>query len=471
MKPLTIQQIKQAVGGRALTSIPADAPLIHAVCTDTRRMQPGSLFVALRGERHNAHEYLPDAAKGGAVAALVEQEPPQKMPNVYLIRVDDTRRALGKLTTFVRKKMRAKVIAVAGSNGKTSTKFLIDSALSHKLRGSMSPKSFNNDIGVPLTILPADPGQDYIVLEMGTNHHGEIKVLTDMAQPDIAVITNCGAEHLEGLDDLMGVRRENASIISGLNPKGLLVVNGDDPELLNAVNAYRGKRITFGFSHSNDLFANDIHCDEHGTRFSLNNSRREVYVPMLGRHTAANALAAIAVARRMGLSEEDIIESLADARGPEMRLQLQEVGGISLLNDAYNANPNSMRAALETIAALEPQGRRIAVIGEMRELGQSSDRYHREIGQFAATCKLDLLGCVGAQGELIAEAAERSGMAKGAIRSFADAAAAAAEVPGWLRAGDLVLLKASRSIHLELVAQAILDECAAKSARRRKTAG
>jgi UDP-N-acetylmuramoyl-tripeptide--D-alanyl-D-alanine ligase len=292
-----------------------------------------------------------------------------------------------------------------------------------------------------------------------------------MAQPDIAVITNCGAEHLEGLDDLMGVRRENASIISGLNPKGLLVVNGDDPELLNAVNAYRGKRITFGFSHSNDLFANDIHCDEHGTRFSLNNSRREVYVPMLGRHTAANALAAIAVARRMGLSEEDIIESLADARGPEMRLQLQEVGGISLLNDAYNANPNSMRAALETIAALEPQGRRIAVIGEMRELGQSSDRYHREIGQFAATCKLDLLGCVGAQGELIAEAAERSGMAKGAIRSFADAAAAAAEVPGWLRAGDLVLLKASRSIHLELVAQAILDECAAKSARRRKTAG
>jgi UDP-N-acetylmuramoyl-tripeptide--D-alanyl-D-alanine ligase len=285
--------------------------------------------------------------------------------------------------------------------------------------------------------------------------------------PDIAVITNCGAEHLEGLDDLMGVRRENASIVSGLNPKGLLVVNGDDADLLSAVGAYKGKRITFGFEPTNDLFANDVRCDANGVHFFLNNSKREVYVPMLGRHTAANALAAIAVARRMGLSEEQVIESLAEARGPEMRLQLQDVHGIALLNDAYNANPNSMRAALETVSALSLNGRRVAVLGDMRELGKSSERYHREIGQFAAACKLDLLGCVGQQAALIAETAEKSGMPKGAICRFPDARAAANAVPAWLRDGDLVLLKASRSIHLELVAQAITDGRQPRVAQRK----
>ena len=197
-----------------------------------------------------------------------------------------------------------------------------------QLRGSISPKSFNNDIGVPLTIFPADPAQDYLVLEMGTNHHGELRILSDMATPDIAVITNCGADHLEFLGDLMGVRQENASIISGLNPKGLLVVNGDDPELLSAVKDYPGKRITFGFKETNDLFATDIRCDETGTRFSLNNSRREVFVPMLGRHSACNALAAIAVARKMGVPEDLAIQTLAVAHGPEMRLQWQPAGDV-----------------------------------------------------------------------------------------------------------------------------------------------
>jgi UDP-N-acetylmuramoyl-tripeptide--D-alanyl-D-alanine ligase len=457
MKPLTLQQIRQAVGGRALGAIPATAPAITSVCTDTRRMQPGSLFVAINGEKFNAHEFLPQAAAAGAIAALVEEPPRQNLPNIHLISVKSTRAALGKLAMYVRKHMRCKVIGVAGSNGKTSTKYLIDSVLSARLRGSMSPRSFNNDIGVPLTILPADPMQDYLVLEMGTNHHGEIRVLTNMAQPDIAVITTIGAEHLEHLDDLMGVRRENASIISGMRPNGALILNGDDEELLDAVSAYPGMKITFGFKPNNDLFATEVECDQSGTRFCLNNSRREVFVPMLGRHSASNALAAIAVGRRMGLREEEIITSLATAQGPDMRLQLQDAGSIRLLNDAYNANPNSMQAALETLASLNAAGRRIAVLGDMRELGKASERYHRELGQFAANCRLDVLVCVGKQAALLAESAEKSGMAVGAICRFPDAAAAAQAVPGFLRDGDLVLLKASRGIHLEMVAQAITE--------------
>jgi UDP-N-acetylmuramoyl-tripeptide--D-alanyl-D-alanine ligase len=457
MKPITIQQIRQAVGGRALTPIPATTPPITAVCTDTRRMDPGSLFVAIRGDKFNAHSFLPAAAAGGAIAALVEELPDNPLPNVHLIQVPDTRVALGKLAAYARKQMRSKVIAVAGSNGKTSTKHLINAALCMKFRGSISPKSFNNDIGVPLTIFPADPNQDYLVLEMGTNHPGEIEVLATMAAPDIAVITNCSAEHLEFLGDLMGVRRENASIIKGLKPKGRLVVNGDDDELLAATAGYSGKRVTFGFKATNDLFATDIHCDDKGVHFNLNNSRREVFVPMLGRHTAANALAAIAVARTLGVDEDLIFEGLADASGPEMRLQLQKINGLTMVNDAYNANPASMRAALETMAILPCRGRRIVVLGDMRELGKSADRYHWEIGEFAATCKIDNLACVGTKAALIAKAAKDSGMESTRVFHFPDAAAASKAIPKWLKSGDLVLLKASRGIHLESVAQAITE--------------
>src|SRR6266850_32444 len=309
MKPLSIHTVRQVVGGKPLSSIPATALDVSSVCTDTRMMEPGALFVAIKAERDGT-AFLPDAAAKGAIAALVEEEPAVKLPNVHLIQVPSTRAALAKLATHVRKQMSAHVIAVGGSNGKTGTKNLIDSALRRHKRGSISPKSFNNDIGVPLAIFPADPGQDYLVLEIGTNHHGEIRPLTLMARPDIAVITNCSAEHLEGLGDLMGVRREEASIVEGLDEKsGLLVVNGDDQALLDAVRGYKGKRVTFGFDEKNDLFATDIECGLHGVRFKLN-GRRSVYVPLLGRHTACNALAAIAVARRVGVSEEAIIESL-----------------------------------------------------------------------------------------------------------------------------------------------------------------
>src|SRR5205814_5517050 len=178
-----------------------------------------------------------------------------------------------------------------------------------------------------------------------------------------------------------GVRREEASIIQGLNPKGCLIVNGDDAPLLSLVAAYPGQRVTFGLKPTNDLFATDIHCAADGVRFNLNgNPRRRVYVPMLGRHSAANALAAIAVARKMGLEVEAIIDALSRAHGPDMRLQLSRVNGVTVLNDAYNANPNSTRAAIETLAALPARGRRVAVLGDMLELGDHSDRYHQETG-------------------------------------------------------------------------------------------
>jgi UDP-N-acetylmuramoyl-tripeptide--D-alanyl-D-alanine ligase len=447
MKPLSLQTVRQVVGGKPLSSIPADAQ-VGSIWTDTRMMEPGALFIAIKAERDGT-AFLPDAAAKGAVAALVEDEPKTAQPNVHLIQVPSTRVALGKLATHVRKQLSAHVIAVGGSNGKTGTKNLIDAALRRHKRGSISPKSFNNDIGVPLAIFPADPGQDYLVLEIGTNHHGEIRALTTMARPDIAVITNCSAEHLEGLGDLMGVRREEASIVEGLDEKrGLLVVNGDDDALLDAVAHYKGKRVTFGFRETNDLFATDVECDATGVKFKLN-GRRAVFVPLLGRHTACNALAAIAVARRVGLSEESIIESLGAASGPEMRLQVQKVGAVTVLNDAYNANPASMMAALRTLSDLPTSGRRVAVLGDMREMGESADRVHREMGQHVATCEIDFLICVGEKAALIAAEAGANGFPQKKIVHFSETSVAIGEIGRYLKRGDLVLLKGSRYMGLE----------------------
>lgn len=450
MNPITLQQIIETTTGTLLTT-PANAS-VAMISHDTRTITPGSLYVAIRGETHDGHAFCAAAIKAGATALLVDTLPPGDLGSVHVIRVADTRKAFGQLAHCVRRAFKGKVIAVAGSNGKTSTKKLIDAALRGQLRGSISPKSFNNDIGVPLTIFPADAQQDYIVLELGTNHPGEIRTLTHMSQPDIAVITNIGAEHLEHLGDLAGVRRENASILEGMTPYGTIIVNGDDAELVRAVAKYPGKRMTFGFGTHNTFFATNVQCDHTGTRYKLNGAE-PVFVPLLGRHAAANALAAVAVAKVMALSYEEIIASLASATGADMRLQRSEIGGVTLLNDAYNANPNSMRAGLQTLVDLPTAGRRIAILGDMFELGETSDPYHREIGVLAAECKLDALYCIGDRSKLMADASREAGNVP--VTHFATAADAAKQIPSQLRSGDLVLLKASRSMHLEAVANAI----------------
>jgi UDP-N-acetylmuramoyl-tripeptide--D-alanyl-D-alanine ligase len=473
MQPTCLEELCAAVGAKMLPRA-ADAgdffnredaknakksglPVIESISIDTREIRPGSMFIALRGDRVDGHAYLAEAAKAGAVAAMVDSVPVGVAENLALLRVEDTRRAMGRLAKFLRRRLNGKVIAVAGSNGKTSTKFLIDAVLRRRLRGSMSPKSFNNDIGVPLAIFPADPGQDYLVLEMGTNHPGEIRVLAEMAEPDIAVLTNCGLEHLEGLGDLDGVRKENAEILAGLSRRGMLVVNGDDLELLSAVVGFAGKCITFGFAENNDLCVRDIYFGRDGTRFCIAGENREWFVPMLGRHAAANSAAAIAVAREMGLTDGEISDGLAAARGPEMRLQITDLaGGVTLVNDAYNANPSSMRAALDTLANLPAAGRRIAILGDMRELGPESPKHHRQIGTLAVEGGgIDRLICVGPDAAHIADAAIESGMPAKSVQRFADAASAAAAMTTFVQSGDLVLLKASRAMKLETVGAAL----------------
>jgi UDP-N-acetylmuramoyl-tripeptide--D-alanyl-D-alanine ligase len=450
VNPLSLQEVRQAVSGKALSAFRGDEQ-VRSVNTDSRQSKPGSVFVALKGDRFDGHDHLPGAAAGGSVAAIVDREPSVDLPNMKFIQVPDTRVALGRLATHVRSLMpKCRVIAVAGSNGKTSTKHLVQAALSCRLTGSISPKSYNNDIGVPLTIFEADPNQDYLVLEIGTNHRGEIRTLTNIARPDIAVITNCGAEHLEGLGDLRGVRQENASIIEGLNPNGLLVINGDDADLKQAVRQYPGRIVTFGFDPTNDVWADDVQIQDNGTSFRLNGRSTRVFVPMIGRHNALNALAAIAVAKRFVLPEDEMILSLGQSSRPEMRMQRTDTPFLTLLNDAYNANPSSMTAGLTTLIDLETDGRRVAIVGDMKELGEHSERYHREIGRLVAEHRksIDLLITVGKEAKFIATEAVAAKFPKARVKSYEDAARAL-PLTKLIRERDLILIKGSRSMRLE----------------------
>jgi UDP-N-acetylmuramoyl-tripeptide--D-alanyl-D-alanine ligase len=468
MIPLTLPQVRSAVLGRSepfaangkTNRLPDLA--VASVSTDTRAMSPGALFIALRGERFDGHDYLADAKTAGAVAAVVDHKPRSAPADLPLIEVPDTRKALGKLANHIRRQLKhTKVIAVAGSNGKTTTKHLIHAALSKHLKGTFSPRSFNNDVGVPLTLLPVSSRDDYVVVECGTSHPGEIAALSLICEPDIAVITNAGPEHLQALKDLAGVRKENASITAGMQNSGCLIVHGDDRELLAATSPFGGKKITFGLEKSNNFWAGEVDAGFDGVHFNLNGTRQQIFVPLLGRHIALCALAAIAVARRLGVPDEAMLDGLAHVEGPAMRMQHIRVGGVHILNDAYNANPASLAAALATLRDLPHLGRKIAVLGDMLELGPMSDQYHRDAGKSAAASNLDVLVCVGPGGSLIAAGAVIAGMSGERVLCFADAPTAADAVSALVRPGDLVLLKASRGIRLEQVAEALVSRTVA----------
>lgn len=449
MIPLRLEEIAKATTGELVGGDPDT--VFDKVTTDSRAVSTGSLFVALKGERFDAHDFLRDVAAAGAV--VISRRQCLASLNLPAIVVADTRKALGALASDVRDRMSARVIAIGGSNGKTTTKHLVGSVLSSRLVGTQSPKSFNNDVGVPLTILGVSHNDAYVVLELGTNHPGELAPLSQMSRPEIAAITSIGPEHLEGFGDLAGVRDEELRLLDGLRPGGLCVANGDDEHLLGEVRSRASRVISFGFAPSNDLCIEQVTCSLDGIHFRVRGIVEEFDLPLPGRHNATNALAALAIGREFGIPVSHIRDSLASCSRPEMRMQLQRVNGYTILNDAYNANPASMRAALETLSDAEVPGRRIAVLGEMRELGDFSEAMHREIGALAAQSKISLLVAVGAPSLL--DAAVAAGFSPASAIRVASAEEAAAIVPGMLRDGDTVLLKASRGVHLEKVAGAI----------------
>lgn len=456
MEPRSLTFVAEACGGRFVRGRP-DA-LVRRVSTDSRTVQPGDLFVAIAGERFDGHAFLNDAAAKGAAGLLVEAAklPAQELA-ATVVAVDDTRSALGRLAARYRRDFKLPVIAVGGSNGKTTTKDLIASALGRRFVTLKSEASFNNDIGVPLTLLKLEGRHEAAVLEAGTNHPGELEPLLRMIAPRYGVVTSIGREHLEFFGDLAGVAAEEGMVAGLLPPDGKLLVNADSPEIERVERQACCRVVRLGAGKDCDWRAADVRVTPAGTEFCVTSERREFEGPyrvaMAGRHHAVNALFAIALGAELGLSRDEIASGLRECPPPAMRSRLEQFNGVWVLNDAYNANADSVAAALQTLAELPCRGRRIAVLGDMAELGVHTRAAQEESGRRAAEAGVDLLLAVGANAAVTGGAARAGGLRH--VEEFASAETAASVLKQLARPGDVVLVKASRAARLERIVNAL----------------
>ncbi len=460
MEPRTLQYIAQIMEGEWLNA--SSERCVARLCTDSRQVEPGDLFIALTGDRFDGHTFLAEAAARGAAAVVTER---RKLPPGFnacpAILVDNTRRALGRLGAAYRRAFDLSVVAVGGSNGKTTTKELIASVLRQKMATLWSEASFNNDVGVPLTLLRLDPSHQAAVLEAGTNHPGELAPLLQMMSPRFGVVTNIGREHLEFFHDLVGVVREEGSMAECLPADGVLFLNGDNPWSEIIARRTRSRVVSVGLDRSNDFVARDVRVDENGAVFTVEcrfqGLSGEYRIKLLGRHQVLNALLALAVGAEMGLDRREIQDGLLACAPAKMRLQMSNPCGIRILDDSYNANADSMLAALETLRELPCTGRRVAVLGDMAEQGDCARAAHFEVGRRAASSRLDQLFAVGRQGCEIAAAARARGFKS--IVEIDEVDSAALAVKEFARPGDVVLVKASRSMRLERITELLRASC------------
>ncbi|HVM11425.1 MAG TPA: UDP-N-acetylmuramoyl-tripeptide--D-alanyl-D-alanine ligase [Actinomycetota bacterium] len=431
----------------------ADAP-VTSVATDTRELRPGSLFVALRGARVDGHDLMDEAARAGAAGALVERSVEAPIPTVE---VPDTGAALLELAARERDALATPLVAITGSVGKTSVKDLTAAVLGARFRVTASPRSFNTEVGVPLTILAADERTEAIVCEMGSRGIGHISLLCDVAKPDVGVVTAVGAAHLEMFGSLDVVRDAKAELPEALSEGGTAVLNADDPVVRGFVDRTRARPLLYGRSEGADVRAVELSLDPEGVpSFTLvaGGERERVELAVPGEHMASNALAAAACGIALGLSPAECAAALKDATVSPWRMERRITPeGVRVLNDAYNANPMSMAAALRSAVWMKGEGRCIAVLGAMAELGPTAAAEHERVGELVARLGVDRLVVVGDDARMIGIGAVREGVEPDRVRYCRDPEEAAATVRAEARAGDVVLVKGSRAAGLERVAE------------------
>lgn len=435
------------------------------VCTDSRSARVGDLFFALKGERFDGHDYLGEVAAKKVAGIVIERSRadslyPMVPDATAVLVVNDVRAALGQLAAAYRREFDLPVIAVAGSNGKTTTKELLASVLRQKFAALWSEASFNNDIGVPMTLLRLEKKHQTAVLEAGTNHPGELALLVRMIGPKFGVLTNIGREHLEFFGDVAGVAHEEGMLAELLPADGKLFLNGDSEWAAAIAQRTSAHVVRVGTAGGNDWRARKIRLDKNGVTFQVEAPEPafagEYRVNLLGRHQVVNSLLAAAVGEELGLDRVEIQRGLAECKPPKMRMQFWEANGVRVLDDAYNANADSTMAALETLCDLPLHGRRVAVLGDMAELGEHSEAAHVEVGRQAAKLGVGQLFVVGRMAPVLAKAAREAGLAR--VIEFAEVETAAKMMKDFLKPGDVVLLKASRSSRLERIAEAIRAE-------------
>src|SRR5881409_93199 len=447
MNRLSILEIAEFAG--AAVSSGHRKSLIDKISTDSRTLKHGELFVALRGENFDAHSFVESVAKAGAAGAIVDSNWTGEIPeNFALIRTEDALQAYQELAANYRRSLSLKVVAITGSNGKTSTKDFAAAVLARRFQVTKTEGNFNNHVGLPRTILEATSRDEVAVWEIGMNHPGEVAALARVAAPDVGIITNVGVAHIEFMGSRERIAAEKGALAEAVGAEGTVILNADDPFTREIAARTRGKVILAGTT-AGTIRASEVNQSGSGTDFTIleDAHRCRAQLPVPGLHMVQNALLAVAAGRVFGLSLEECAAGLIAAPLTKARLQVKEVRGVQFLDDSYNANPDSMKAALRTLVELDAEGQRIAVLGEMRELGTESERGHREIGETAATLGVDQLITIGDAAELIAQGARTAGLEKvSAVQSTGEAAELLGEITAQ---GDLVLIKGSRLARTE----------------------
>ncbi|MCH6268695.1 UDP-N-acetylmuramoyl-tripeptide--D-alanyl-D-alanine ligase [Neobacillus citreus] len=431
--------------------------VIAGVTIDSRKIEPGNLFVPFKGEKVDGHKYVEEAIKKGAGAALWQKDVPNPPQGLPLLIVDDCLAALQELARKYRKELSVKVVGITGSNGKTTTKDMTSSLLSLKYKVQKTEGNYNNHLGLPLTVLGLNEDTEIAVLEMGMSGRGEIEFLTKLACPDAVVITNIGESHLLDLGSREGIAEAKLEILQGLQKGGLAVLHGDEPLLMERIHQFKGdvQVQTFGRSDTNDLFPTEITQLEQGNSFKINASDKTFELPVLGTHNILNALAAMLIAQYFSVSFEEITEGLKTTKLTNMRMELVEgKRGEKIINDAYNASPTSMMAAIELVSNLQGYERKILVLGDMLELGPQEEQYHLQIGEGLNADKIEFLFTYGQLGSHIAAEA-RNVLGDERVFDFLDKEELIQSLKKYLNGQTLVLVKASRGMKLEEVVKAL----------------
>ncbi|MCP8971255.1 UDP-N-acetylmuramoyl-tripeptide--D-alanyl-D-alanine ligase [Ectobacillus ponti] len=450
----TLQQVQSMVSGSALPASAYDT-YIEGVSIDTRSIGPGMLYVPIRGERFDGHSFAGAAVENGAAAMLWQKDAPQPPAGIPVILVDDTLQALQQLAKAYLQELSVKVIGVTGSNGKTTVKDMVTSLLATTYKVQKTEGNFNNHIGLPLTILRLEEDTEVAVLEMGMSAFGEIEFLTKLAQPHAAIITNIGESHMQDLGSRAGIARAKLEIVLGLQENGLFVYSGDEPLLAERVKDLElpGPVITFGEGETNDFYPSQVQFRADGMAFCIpQEPELEFFVPVLGKHNVYNALACMAVARHFGVTWENIQLGLSQLEMTKMRLEIIKLpDGLTIINDAYNASPTSMKAAIALLGELNGYARKIAVLGDMLELGDYEEQFHYEVGASIPEA-VDYVYTYGNLARQIADGAAQR-LTGSRVKTYMDKEELARDLKELVQPDDVVLVKASRGMRLEDVIQ------------------
>jgi UDP-N-acetylmuramoyl-tripeptide--D-alanyl-D-alanine ligase len=459
---LTIEEVLKATGGKLLQG--KGNTFFQGISTDSRTVAEGELFIALKGARFDGHYYAAEALKKKAGGVLIEEDKVGDIRwNGYrsraVITVKDTLSALGDIARDWRRKYGTPMVALTGSNGKTTTKEMIAACLETNFPILKTKGNLNNLIGVPLTLLTLTEKERVVVLEMGMNVPGEIRRLTEISEPDVGLITNIQMVHLEGMGSLERLKEEKGELFRGMRRDGTILVNQDDPRVVDLASRYPGQKITFGIEHPADIMAKEIRLHgAGGTSFTLilEGEAMEISLRLLGRHFIPNALSAIAVACLFGVEVSRAKEALENFQSFPMRMEVVPLkGGETLINDAYNANPSSMELALETLVEAKGKGRAIAVLGDMLELGNFTEEAHQRIGQKVSELSIDFLLAMGEKAPVVIESAIRHGFPMEKARIVESHSEAISLLRQMIQNGDWILVKGSRGIAMEKIVEGL----------------